>query len=330
MLSFLLMMKICGLQQAEERMPEAARHRQRRGHEAFCFYFFLGAVIAFCGVIWMQVGNAVDASNNSAPLQDLLLIQQQANATANVKVKVDSETNNMSPSTRMHSCPPPRRKTRRETAISPSSPTTPSTVLCAMAKDEEAYLDEWVNYHLAIGFETIYLYDNSETNELRQWGQAKSLSVKQRDLRMATMACSQDEAGNTAGDEALVLSRVQVIPWPGEARQFDAYWDCGNRSKYESIGGFTKNSYNGQSTETPFLIEPATWAAFWDIDEFLILHKHKSVVEFLQQYLTSGSLAISWIIMSGSTKFPDSKETEQRQVYSPLPVNEALLVSRHF
>ncbi|CAO4183447.1 Glycosyl transferase family 2 [Methylorubrum aminovorans] len=34
------------------------------------------------------------------------------------------------------------------------------TAICAIAKDEDRYLLEWIAYHLSIGFEHIFLYDN--------------------------------------------------------------------------------------------------------------------------------------------------------------------------
>ena len=37
-----------------------------------------------------------------------------------------------------------------------------SIVICAIAKNEEAYLREWIDYHLRLGFEKIYLYDNND------------------------------------------------------------------------------------------------------------------------------------------------------------------------
>jgi hypothetical protein len=37
-----------------------------------------------------------------------------------------------------------------------------SVVLCAIAKDEDDYLDEWIEYHLRIGADHIYLYDNND------------------------------------------------------------------------------------------------------------------------------------------------------------------------
>mmetsp|Transcript_24122 Transcript_24122/g.35539 ORF Transcript_24122/g.35539 Transcript_24122/m.35539 type:complete len:357 (-) Transcript_24122:967-2037(-) len=42
--------------------------------------------------------------------------------------------------------------------------------ICAIVKDAEAYIDEWVDYNFAIGFHGIYIYDNSKENELKPWG----------------------------------------------------------------------------------------------------------------------------------------------------------------
>lgn len=33
--------------------------------------------------------------------------------------------------------------------------------ICAIAKNEECFIEEWVHYHLSIGFEHIYIYDNN-------------------------------------------------------------------------------------------------------------------------------------------------------------------------
>ena len=40
-------------------------------------------------------------------------------------------------------------------------------VICAIALHEEPYIDEWIQYHLALGFSHIYLYDNSNDHILK-------------------------------------------------------------------------------------------------------------------------------------------------------------------
>ena len=41
--------------------------------------------------------------------------------------------------------------------------------ICACIKDENEYLDEWVNYHLHLGFEHIWLYDNFSSNPVSEY-----------------------------------------------------------------------------------------------------------------------------------------------------------------
>lgn len=36
--------------------------------------------------------------------------------------------------------------------------------ICAIIKDEDQYLNEWISYHLALGVDHVYLYDNGSTN----------------------------------------------------------------------------------------------------------------------------------------------------------------------
>ena len=38
-------------------------------------------------------------------------------------------------------------------------------VICALAKNEEDYVNEWVKFHLNIGFDKIYIYDNGNLND---------------------------------------------------------------------------------------------------------------------------------------------------------------------
>ncbi|MDR2161244.1 MAG: glycosyltransferase family 92 protein [Desulfovibrio sp.] len=42
------------------------------------------------------------------------------------------------------------------------------TSICAIAKDENLYITEWVEYHLCLGFEHIYVYDNNSRISLRK------------------------------------------------------------------------------------------------------------------------------------------------------------------
>lgn len=76
--------------------------------------------------------------------------------------------------------------------------------VCAIAKNEGAYFDEWIEWHRAQGVEKFYIYDNDSTD-------------------------------NTA----TVLSKwvsegvVEYIPWPGKKMQLPAYDDCIERHRLD-------------------------------------------------------------------------------------------------
>jgi len=73
--------------------------------------------------------------------------------------------------------------------------TTTSVAICSIMKNEEAYVDEWVDYHRALGYEHFYIYDNSDSFEMRQWALEKSC-------------------------------HVSVKHWPGLGQQHAVYQDC--------------------------------------------------------------------------------------------------------
>ena len=135
--------------------------------------------------------------------------------------------------------------------------------MCTIVKNEEAYIDEWVDYHLALGFDPIYIYDNSDEFEMRQWG------------------------NETKGDH------VRVIHFPGQAVQMKAYLDCAKK--------LTRKKR-----------KKTTWAAFFDVDEFLVLKKHDHVSDFLEDHCPHGEIGINWFMFGASS----------RNLYAPLPVTK--------
>ena len=39
--------------------------------------------------------------------------------------------------------------------------------ICLLTKDENKYLKEWVQYHLSIGIDHFYIYDNNSDQSVR-------------------------------------------------------------------------------------------------------------------------------------------------------------------
>lgn len=143
-----------------------------------------------------------------------------------------------------------------------------SAVVCAIVKNEGLYVDEWVDYYLGLGFKMIYLYDNSEEFQMREWGAKKNQEWYEYEHRKVT----------------------KVLRSLGENQQTKVYDDCAVRARNEGH----------------------EWAAFFDVDEFLVLHKHHDIVTFLEEYCAVGALGINW------RYFGTSGETE----YRPLPITK--------
>eukprot|EP00977_Amphora_coffeiformis_P029709 scaffold42455_cov183-Amphora_coffeaeformis.AAC.1 len=70
-----------------------------------------------------------------------------------------------------------------------------TVAMCMIVKEEEPYIDEFVDYHHALGFDAFYIYDNSDNYVLRQWGYEKGC-------------------------------HVTVVPFPGVAQQWTAFHTC--------------------------------------------------------------------------------------------------------
>lgn len=130
------------------------------------------------------------------------------------------------------------------------------TAMCSIVINSEAYLDEWVDYHHALGFDKFFIYDNSPQFAMKQWGKLK-------------------------GDH------VEVMSLPGERKQFPAYQDCFNKA-----------------------INQFKWAAFFDVDEFLVLKQHEHVADMLEEFCPHGALTVNWFI------YPSNGWN----VYAPEPV----------
>ena len=107
--------------------------------------------------------------------------------------------------------------------------------LVCIAKNEDNYIEEWIDYHKKIGFDDIFIYQND-------WRYLKD------------------------------YPNVIKINYDGDVQQENSYND------------FVKN-YK----------ERYDWAMFLDVDEFLVLHKHNNVKDFLEEYKDHKAVAICWV-----------------------------------
>uniref|UniRef100_A0A7S3DQ55 Glycosyltransferase family 92 protein n=1 Tax=Entomoneis paludosa TaxID=265537 RepID=A0A7S3DQ55_9STRA len=166
-----------------------------------------------------------------------------------------------------------REMTPQELTLEHSIKTEETAAICAVQKDEDLYLDEWVDYHLALGFSDIYIYDNSNHPEkLQAWQEFRN-----KEFQYSLLA--QEEVTND-----MAMNRIHVIPMPGERVQVPAYKACARLIQHRNH----------------------TWATFLDIDEFLVLKQHENVVDFGRDHAPPGRhVGINWQIFgtSGRTQY---------------------------
>ncbi len=97
--------------------------------------------------------------------------------------------------------------------------------------------------------------------------------------------------------------RVETIHYPGPGQQQYAYLDCAQRALRGTFG-------------------KKKWAAFFDVDEFLVLKRHENVEALLGEHLAEGSLSLNWIKFPPSGKlFCEPSPVTKRFVYHDPETN---------
>jgi len=136
--------------------------------------------------------------------------------------------------------------------------------LVCIAKEEDLYLQEWIDYHLKLGFDDIHIFQN-----------------------------------NWRFKEIIPNERVYFHEWDFESRQSDEpIWIKNIQARCYTE--FSKNYY-----------EKYEWAAFFDVDEFLVLKEYNDVKQFIDNYSNHSCLIINWALFgdNGITTFDRSNSS---------------------
>lgn len=121
-------------------------------------------------------------------------------------------------------------------------------VICAIAKCENEYINNWVNYHLNLGFDEIYLFDNNDAD--------------------------YEPVENRIHINPEYKGRVIIQKIPGVRR-----WKSSDKFGFQAklYTYFYKNHKN-----------KFDWCAFIDIDEFITLEKWPDIKSFLSDPMFKG------------------------------------------
>ena len=114
--------------------------------------------------------------------------------------------------------------------------------ICGIFRNEGKYLDEWIKFHLVIGVEHFYLYNNNSDDNY--------LEILQPYI-----------------DKGV----IDLIDWPFDYSQMQAYEDCYNKFKNET-----------------------NWLTFIDIDEFICPIATDNIKSWLSCYKSYPGIAVYW------------------------------------
>ena len=122
--------------------------------------------------------------------------------------------------------------------------------ICGIFKNEGLYLKEWIDYHKRVGVDHFYLYNNNSSDNY--------------------IEVLKPYVGTGI---------VDLIDWPHNQAQMEAYHDCFSRFRGET-----------------------SWLGFIDIDEFVVPVEDESVRDFFVKHQYDQSILIYWK-MFGSNGF---------------------------
>lgn len=154
------------------------------------------------------------------------------------------------------------------------------SVVCAIIKNEQRFIREWVNHYLNIGFDVLYLYEDFDSTSHKE------------DL--------QDFIRD--GKAVLTnLAKTKVIPHysKGTEVQMQLYSYFLDKCKKEKI---------------------ADWIGFFDVDEFLVFEKDYSLQRLEKEYKDEAGIVLSWVIYgaNGHIKRPEGNVVENYTSHLPL------------
>ena len=168
-------------------------------------YLFLALLIIVSGRAFLNSVELVfilsrNCTDNGHPLHLKTDIEQAArNRTQKPVLSAFPMPQNL----QTHLYPSPTHSPSPSPTHSPSpSPRTAGAAgaaICAIQKQGLWYIDEWVDYHIALGFQTIFVYDNSDDFELQGWYSKRFHNG---------------------------TDHVKIVHWPGGVQQLPAYANC--------------------------------------------------------------------------------------------------------
>lgn len=144
-------------------------------------------------------------------------------------------------------------------------------------KENILFLEEWIDYHIQLGFNKFYLYDNSKVTKSCHWNTQHD---KFKEGKINKYGVNYDDIISLSDKElydkfTLIIKKykcIDVIEWSPKDEngnvlynQVQAHNHCLKRMKHDNV----------------------EWCANIDMDEFIVLNKHATIQDYIKYVVGS-------------------------------------------
>lgn len=164
-----------------------------------------------------------------------------------------------------------------------------------MIKNDQDYIQEWLDHHRSIGFDHFYVYDNESTPAYKNLGNDVTITYWDENYYFEPqLPNSTSPFYNPVLDNirTLYLTNTHHPDFPDkDSKQYKAYQHCLN-----NYGPLHK------------------WIAFIDSDEFIMLAEGENLKLLLREFSFTSQLLINWRVFSSSGHL--TKQESQLKSYT--------------
>ena len=174
-------------------------------------------------------------------------------------------------------------------------PSFPNKVIMStMVYNKDNYIRQWITFHKRLGIEHFIIYDNSKIDDKRSYKSMEKSSNLQRVL-----------------EDFIADGTVLLINWPYPKRM-----------KKSGISGQTT-----QQCHSLWAFKQCLYIGFFDIDEYVNMQQHKSILDFLRSEPSEdiGSIALC----DRDFYNPDNKLTNSFNFLKIYDCSKIILNGRH-
>jgi hypothetical protein len=203
-----------------------------------------------------------------------------------------------------------------------------------IAKENILFLEQWIDYHIQLGFNKFYLYDNSKVTKL------DGNNIKQSNFKPGKL-----NKYNVNYDELVKLSDNEISEVLIKIQKKYKMVEIIEWSPKDNNGNIVYGQLNGHNKCLKQMKKDnVKWCAVIDMDEFIVIQNGKTIQEYINKLNSNTSNIIlkqirfdsrfnnlnKLIININGTEFPENKYLGENSPKNIFRVKDTTKLSVHF